>query len=119
MQDAAKKPVAKLNFRSGRDFDYVGLCSTGFVGCGCTDGLRCLSGNVWGVPDACPAGGGRKRGPARGGTGSGGQRLDFVWVWVCRRAAPFFQMLILVIGAEFAAAVGASAAAARRSAAVS
>ena len=64
---------------SGRDFvDCVGVCGVGFVGCRGAGGLRCLYGDVWGVPDACPAGGGEQRGQACGGTGPGSQKLNFV-----------------------------------------
>src|SRR5258705_10625275 len=44
---------------SGRDFvDCVGVCGVGFAGCRGAGGLRGLYGDVWGVPDTCPAGGG-------------------------------------------------------------
>jgi hypothetical protein len=82
-----------FNFRSGRDFvDYVGVCGIGFVGCRGAGGLRGLYGDVWGVPDARPAGGGWKRFEACGGTGPGGQKLNFVQVFsgACLSAAPFF-----------------------------
>jgi hypothetical protein len=67
-----------LNLRSGRDFvDCFGLCGVGFVGCGGAGGLRRLYGDVWGVSDACPAGGGEQRVQTCGGTGPGGQELNF------------------------------------------
>ena len=81
--------------RSGRDFvDCAGVCSVGFVGCRGVGGLRYLYGDVWGVPDACPAGGGWVQ--ACGGTGPGGQKLNFVQVfclsfyWGMPFGGPFF-----------------------------
>ena len=67
---------------SGRDFvDCVGVCGVGFVGGRGVGGLRGLYGDVWGVPDACPAGGGEQRVQACGGAGPGGQKLNFVQVF--------------------------------------